>query len=226
MRIRVSAWTRVPPDDADDAYREDDSYGQRGIDDRHLSSSANNERAGTAERRKRPRRIRPREPCSSTTTRKPKPTRDIDHVTAAQTDYDGGHARITDTQLGLPILDRVGVRRTSPIRALSRGGRSAQVSITEVSASPDGKRAPIPASVRFDGRGSTEFDGNCGHETRSFDGDDANHCYCCERRQCGRLYAFTDDFARRFVFGETEGEQSEFVPEDRLPMGRDTVARH
>ena len=50
-----------------------------------------------------------------------------------------------------PLLDRIGIQRTGPIRALSRRGRSAQVSITEVSASPDGKTDSSIRSIRRSG---------------------------------------------------------------------------
>ena len=62
------------------------------------------------------------------------------------TGHNTGTTRATIRNTHADSSSRSHQQRTSPIRALSRRGRSAQVSITDVSASPDGK-GPIPAAV-------------------------------------------------------------------------------
>ena len=66
--------------------------------------------------------------------------------TTTTTGRNTGTTRATIRNTHADSSSRSHQQRTSPIRALSRRGRSAQVSITDVSASPDGK-GPIPAAV-------------------------------------------------------------------------------
>ena len=76
---------------------------------------------------------------------------------------------LTRTRTRTPLLDRFIQRTGSDSSTESLGGRSAQVSITDVSASPGGMgdrfRHPCDSTVGV----RNENDGNCGQETRRGD---------------------------------------------------------